>query len=69
MTALDVASVYEQPDVFATLQLMSPLTTDSTDDIEVIVKTIAYTHHDQYTCIQCDFLYSTLIFWKLLLMK
>ena len=38
MTALDVASVNEQPDVFATLQLMSPLTTDSTDYLEVIVQ-------------------------------
>ena len=38
MTALDVASVNEHPDVFATLQLMSPLTTDSTGDIEVIVQ-------------------------------
>ena len=44
MTALDVASVNEHPDVFATLQLMSPLTTDSTGDIEVIVLT-AYTYY------------------------
>ena len=41
MTALDVASVNEHPDVFATLQLMSPLTTDSTDDVRLyIVQTI-----------------------------
>ena len=46
MTALDVASVYEHPDVFATLQLMSPLTKDSTGDIEVIIETIlVYTSH------------------------
>ena len=40
MTALDVASVNEHPDVFATLQLMSPLPTNSTGDLEVIVQTI-----------------------------
>ena len=40
MTALDVASVNEQHDVFAALQLMSPLTTESMDDFEVIVQAI-----------------------------
>ena len=44
MAALDVASVNEHPDVFATLQLMSPLTTDSTADIEVIVQHCTLTH-------------------------
>ena len=33
MTASDVASVNEQPEVFAVLQLMSPQATD--DDLEV----------------------------------
>ena len=33
MTASDVASVNEQPEVFSVLQLMSPLVTD--DDLEV----------------------------------
>ena len=47
MTALDVASVNEQPDVFATLQLMSPLTTHSTGDFEVIVQMII----SAYICI------------------
>ena len=39
MTALDVASVYEHPDVFATLQLMSTPTTDldstAADDVRL----------------------------------
>ena len=38
MTALDVASVNEHPDVFATLQLMSPLTTDYTDNVRSYYK-------------------------------
>ena len=35
MTASDVASVNEQPDVCAVLQLMSPQTTDDDPDLEV----------------------------------
>ena len=50
MTARDVASVNEHPDVFATLQLMSPLTTDSTGVLKVIVQKIvsAYYIHIMY---------------------
>ena len=67
MTALDVASVNEHPDVFATLQLMSLLPTDFTRDLQVIyiyiqASPLMYNVH--------DFLYSTVTFqWRKQLMK
>ena len=45
MTAFDVASVNEHPDVFATLQLMSPLITDSTDYLQVSTDNYTITSH------------------------
>ena len=35
MTASDIASVNEQPEVFAVLQLMSTQAVDTDDDLEV----------------------------------
>ena len=50
MTASDVASVNEQPEVFAVLQLMSPQATD--DDREVSQNILSC-----YVCVTCHCLF------------